>query len=72
MFMIRKNERNHPVIGVADSWEAFENAKLEELKEMHAKRNPYSPWDTGWERHYKEMYIDGHYYAEEVENYWKG
>jgi len=72
MLMIRKNERNHPVVGVADTWETFETAKLNELKEMHAQHHPESPWDASWETHYKETYIDNCYYAEKVENYWKG
>lgn len=72
MVIIRRKERGFPVVGVADSWEAFRAAKIEELKEKHAKWHPDSPWESSWEKHYEEVYITNVYHAEEVKNYWKG
>lgn len=70
MYLIRKYEMNHPVVGVADSWEAFEAAKLAEKKEAHAKKYPENfGWDKGWESFYKES-IQKSYYAEKI-TYWK-
>lgn len=70
MFIIRRYEMNHPVVGIADSWEAFEAAKLAEMKAIHEKRDPDFPWDKNWEKHYKEI-IKEQFYAEKPTNYWK-
>ncbi len=70
MVIIRKYEVNHPVVGVADSWEAFESATIKEKKKNHAKKYPEEfGWDKGWEEFYKDS-LKKSYFAEEI-TYWK-
>ena len=70
MLIIREKVMNYPVIGIADSWDAFEKAQMEKKIVEHKRRFPEYPWDEDWEKHYRKAIIS-HYFAEEPKNYWK-